>query len=86
MSRIPTFPFRVLVHKKAMGSGQLPPVEIHNYTSFAGAVTYRTIALRRPNTRLVEIVMVIDETTPASYREDEEVNGANGARKGKTNA
>ena len=69
MSRIPNFPFRVLVTRKPMnGSTQLPPIEVHNYQAMAGAIAYRDTALRRPNTKLVEIVMMLDETTPSDHR------------------
>jgi hypothetical protein len=68
MSRIPNFPFRVLVTKRPMaGSTQLPPVENHNYENMAGAIAYRDVALRRPNTKLVQIVMVLDETSPSNH-------------------
>jgi len=71
MSRIPNFPFRVVITKKPMtGSTQLPPVENHNYESLAGAIAYRDTALRRPNTRKIEVVMVLDETTPTNHRDE----------------
>lgn len=64
MSRIPPgFPFRTVVTKKPNGDRQ-PQIEQHNYTNLAGAMAYRDIALRRPNTRKVEIIMVLDESTP----------------------
>lgn len=69
MSRIPNFPFRCIVTKKAVGTAQ-PQQENHNYTNFAGAVAYREIALRKQNTKKVEIVMVMDETTPAHHVEE----------------
>ena len=70
MSRIPNFPFRVLVTKKPMaGSTQLPPVENHNYGELAGAIAYRDTALRRPNTKMVEVVFVLDQTTPMNHRD-----------------
>jgi hypothetical protein len=75
MSRLPNYPFRVCVHKKPMnGSTQLPPVENHNYAVMAGAISYRDIALRRPNTRLVEVLVVLDETTPNLHRENVVLN------------
>ena len=71
MSRIPNFPFRVMVTKKPMtGSTQLPPIENRNYENLAGAIAYRDTALRRPNTKLVEIVCVLDETTPNNHRDE----------------
>lgn len=67
MSRVPSLPFRCTVFKKPMAtSSQLHPVpENHNYANLAGAIAYRDIALRRPNTRKVEITMVLDESTPS---------------------
>lgn len=63
MSRIPFYPFRTVVIKRPVGEGQ-PQVENHNYQNLAGAIAYRDIALRRPNTKRVEVVMVLDESTP----------------------
>jgi hypothetical protein len=63
MSRIPSFPFRVIVIKKAVGNAQ-PQSETHNYAELAGAIVYRDTALRRPNTKRVEIHCVLDESTP----------------------
>lgn len=67
MSRIPSYPFRVIVIKKSVGNAP-PQTETHNYAGLAGAITYRDTALRRPNTKRVEIHVVIDESTP-SYRD-----------------
>ena len=64
MARIPALPYRVVVHKKPMSSGALPPVEQHNYSSLPGATSYRDTALRRPNTKRVEVILVLDESTP----------------------
>lgn len=63
MSRIPSFPFRTVVTNKPVGD-RPPQIEQHNYTSLAGAIVYRDIALRRQKTKKVEVVMVIDESTP----------------------
>jgi hypothetical protein len=63
MARIPSYPYRVVVTKKPVG-GQQPALEQHNYESLPGAWAYRDTALRRPNTRKVEILMVLDESTP----------------------
>lgn len=65
MSRIPTLPYRVLVTKKKVGAAN-QQVEQHSYSSMAGAIAYRDIALRRPNTHKVETMMVLDETTPST--------------------
>jgi hypothetical protein len=66
MSRVPSLPFRTVVFKSPMrGSQNHPPPENHNYANLAGAIAYRDIALRRPNTRRVEVVMILDESTPS---------------------
>lgn len=67
MSRVPSLPYRVLVTKKKVGDAA-PQLEQHSYSSLAGAIVYRDIALRRPNTFKVETVMVLDETTPAQVQ------------------
>lgn len=66
MSRVPSYPFRCIVHRKPMSGGAMPQPENHNYTNLAGAIAYRDIALRKGNTRKVEIVMVMDESTPTA--------------------
>jgi hypothetical protein len=81
MARIPSLPFRVVVHKKPVGAA--PPVpENHNYPDLPGAWAYRDIALRRPNTRKVEIVMVLDESTPDHHASAVQPN-TNGGRNGR---
>lgn len=62
MSRIPTYPFRVVVTKVVGANQQL--IENHNYTNLAGAIAYRDIALRKRMTKRVEVMMVLDESTP----------------------
>jgi hypothetical protein len=62
MARVPPYPYRVIVWKKSRSP--FTQLEQHNYSSLPGAWTHRDIALRRPNTRKVEITMVIDESTP----------------------
>lgn len=61
MSRIPLYAYRVVVHVEIAGGKRRQ--EQHNYNTFAGAVAYREIALRKRFTRKVEVLMVIDETT-----------------------
>jgi len=63
MARIPVLAYRVLVHRKRVGGRDLP-IEQHSYPDLPGAWAYREIALRRPNTRKVEVVFVLDESTP----------------------
>lgn len=69
MARVPSHPFRVIVHKSNGNGSLIPNAEQHNYTSLPGAIAYRDIALCRPNTRKVEVVMVLDESTP-THREE----------------
>lgn len=69
MARVPSHPFRVIVHKSNGNGGMHPTLEQHNYTSLPGAIAYRDIALGRTNTRKVEVVMVLDESTPSQREE-----------------
>lgn len=64
MSRVPRYPFRVLVTRTPIEGKQ--QTESHNYTSLAGAIAYRDTALRKPHTKKVDVCMVIDETTPST--------------------
>lgn len=64
MSRIPSYAYRVAVIKKPVGLVNSQQVENHNYTNLAGAIAYRDIALRRSNTKRVEVLMVLDESSP----------------------
>lgn len=61
MSRVPSYPFRVIV---AVKLGESLRTETHNYQNLASALAYRTIALGKRLTKRVEVVMVIDESTP----------------------
>lgn len=63
MSRIPSFPFRCVITRKPVGDNQ-PAIETHNYSNLAGAIAYRDIALRKQSTKRVEVVAVLDESTP----------------------
>lgn len=65
MSRIPSYPFRCVVYRKPIVGGSYPPAENHNYANLAGAIAYREIALRKGTTRKVEIVVIMDESSPA---------------------
>ena len=67
MAQIPKLAFRCFVTKKPLGQGGPPQFEQHNYENLPGAWAYRDIALKRPNTKKVEILLVIDESTP-EYR------------------
>lgn len=67
MSRVPSLPFRVLVQRHAAKpGGTLPPLEQHSFANLATANQCREDMLKRPATRVVSVVMVIDEVTPAS--------------------
>lgn len=68
MSRVPSYPYRVLVTRDLAGGKQ--QTEQHNYSNLAGAIAYRDIQLGKKSTRKVEVVMVIDESTP-SHRGDD---------------
>jgi hypothetical protein len=62
MARIPAYPYRVIVTRT--NGGGLQHIEQHNYANLPGAWAYRDTALRKQNTRKVEIVLVIDEASP----------------------
>lgn len=64
MARVPALPYRVIVTRNPVGD-RMPQIENHNYPDLPGAMTYRDIALRKMTTRKVEVVMVLDESTPA---------------------
>ena len=63
MARIPAYPYRVIVTRTNGGAQQ--HIETHNYANLPGAWAFRDIALRKQNTKRVETVMVIDESTPS---------------------
>ena len=73
MARVPSLPFRVIVSKRTgIGTAAGLSFETHDYPDLPGAWSYRDTALRRPNTRKVEIVMVLDESTP-DHRDGEAI-------------
>ena len=61
MARVPKYAFRVHVYVRI---GTNIRMETHNYENLIGAMAYRVIALRKPLTTKVEIVAVLDESTP----------------------
>jgi hypothetical protein len=63
MARVPAYPYRVVVYRKPIGANP-PQIENHNYTDLPGAIAYRSIALGKHTTKRVEVVMVLDESTP----------------------
>jgi hypothetical protein len=65
VARVPALPYRVIVHNKPLAGQVHGQVETHNYANLPGAWAYRDIALRRPRTRKVEVVFVLDEATPS---------------------
>lgn len=64
MARVPDLPYRVVVWVE-VGKGTPLRQENHNYSTLPGAMEYRTIALGKPLTRKVEVMMVLDESTKA---------------------
>lgn len=62
MSQLPKYPYRVVVTRRL---GFDLASETHNYENLAGAYAFRDIALSKPMTRKVQILLVIDEATPS---------------------
>jgi hypothetical protein len=63
MSRIPSYPFRVVVYRELAGGNQ--QTEQHNHSTLPGAYEKRDVELSKKTTRKVELLFVLDETTPA---------------------
>jgi hypothetical protein len=61
MARVPAYAFRCTVTKT--GPRNTQQTEQHNYTNLPSAMSYRDTALKRPNTKKVEVVLVLDEAT-----------------------
>jgi hypothetical protein len=61
MARVPAYAFRCTVTKT--GPRNTQQTEQHNYTNLPSAMSYRDTALKRPNTKKVELVLVLDEVT-----------------------
>jgi hypothetical protein len=63
-----------------IGPGNTEQTEQHNYANLPGAMAYRDTALKRPNTKKVEVVLVLDEATAhetlATEGEDSELSSA----------
>lgn len=68
MARIPDLPYRVVVHVE-VAKGKPWQQHNHNYATLPGATAFREIALNKPLTRKVEVVMVLDVSTP-THRHD----------------
>lgn len=71
MARVPLYAYRVIVSKRL---GDKLTIESHNYETLPGAWAYRDIALSQSRTTKVEIVVVLDESTP-THRTEGVVNG-----------
>jgi hypothetical protein len=63
MARVPSLPFRVVTYRKPVGDNA-PQIENHNWPDLPGAWAGRDIALRKHTTRRVEVLLVLDESTP----------------------
>jgi hypothetical protein len=61
VSQVRKHPYRVNV---LIGSGNTFRNEYHDCANLAGAIAFRDIALSQPLTQKVEVVMMIDESTP----------------------
>lgn len=68
MARVPKYAYRVNVWRKL---GTSVTLESHNYETLPGAWAYREIALGAQRTTRVEVMAVLDESTP--YHRDEGV-------------
>jgi hypothetical protein len=66
MARVPKYAYRVVVSKRL---GQNISRESHNYETLPGAWAYRDIALGQQLTTKVEVLAVLDESTP-SHRDE----------------
>jgi hypothetical protein len=64
MARVPDLPYRVVVHVE-VARGKPWRTENHNYSTLPGAMEFRDMAFRKPLTRKVEVLMVLDVSTPA---------------------
>jgi len=66
MAMIPKYAYRVIVSKKL---GESLNLETHNFETLPGAFGYREIALGQQRTCKVEVVAVLDVSTP-SHRDE----------------
>src|SRR5262252_7679297 len=66
MARVPKYCYRVLTTKR-LGTQQT--LESHNFETLPGAIAFREIALGKERTVRVEVVMVLDESTPSHRTE-----------------
>ena len=61
MALVPKCPFSVNLYSRL---GDHLRIEHHNYETLRGAMSYRDALLTRPRTTRVEVLMVLDESTP----------------------
>lgn len=61
MARIPKYAYRVVVIRRL---GETFTSESHNYETLPGAIAFRAIALGQRRTTRVEVLAVLDESTP----------------------
>lgn len=62
MAQVPKYPFRVITTKHL---GDRLTTEQKNYETLPAAMSWRDIVLGKARVKKVEIVMVIDESTPS---------------------
>jgi hypothetical protein len=68
MSRVPSYPFRCVTTRILANGNQ--QIEQRNYTTLPGAWAMRDIELNKRSTRKVEIVQVLDESTPSHLNDE----------------
>jgi len=61
MALVPKCPFRVNLYSRL---GDHLRMEQHKHETLRGAMSYRDALLTRPRTTRVEVLMVLDESTP----------------------
>lgn len=64
MTRVPSVPYKVVVKMRRADNGAALPDQNKNCATLAGAIEYRTEALKRRGVFKVETWLCIDETTP----------------------
>lgn len=67
MARIPNFPFRVIVTQRLGATQQQTS---YNEENIVGAMARRDMELRRDRTKRVQIVLIIDESTPDHHLDE----------------
>ena len=72
MALVPKCPFRVNLYSRL---GDHLRIEHHNYETLRGAMSYRDALLTRPRTTRVEVLMVLDESTPTQVTGESSISG-----------